>query len=154
MASSCLDLRANGSSYVGTITREEAIQYWRSHRRTKSAGSSTSRDLSLYTSMGLYSHHVNTRMVKTETVIGDFMSHYKITDSSNAITHEVIKLSEKTEHLSLELRGEGDPLERECGILNLRPHCLQPFARIRVFIFLSCVLVTVQQALSSGYFNR
>ncbi|GIY28152.1 hypothetical protein CEXT_4211 [Caerostris extrusa] len=43
---------------------------------------------------------------------------------------------------------------RECGILSFRPHFLQSFASIRIFVFLSCVLVTVQQALSSGYFNR
>ncbi len=30
---------------------------------------------------------------------------------------------------------------------------LQPFAHIQIFVFLCCILVTLQQALSSGYFN-
>jgi organic anion transporter 3A len=41
----------------------------------------------------------------------------------------------------------------ECGILSFRPFCLQNFATIQVFVFLSCILVTLNQALSSGYFN-
>ncbi|UYV61535.1 SLCO5A1 [Cordylochernes scorpioides] len=49
------------------------------------------------------------------------------------------------------------PLEeediRDCGILSFRPRCIQRFANIQAFVFLSCVLVTLQQALSSGYFN-
>lgn len=41
-----------------------------------------------------------------------------------------------------------------CGLFSFRPSCLQKMATIQVFVFLSCVLVTLNQALSSGYFNR
>lgn len=44
--------------------------------------------------------------------------------------------------------------EEECGCFNLRCFSLQRFACIQFFVFLCCVLVTLQQALSSGYFNR
>ncbi|GAB6030943.1 hypothetical protein CHUAL_007768 [Chamberlinius hualienensis] len=42
---------------------------------------------------------------------------------------------------------------RECGICSLRPKILQRFANIKVFVFLCCILVTLQQTLSSGYIN-
>lgn len=44
--------------------------------------------------------------------------------------------------------------DAECGILSFRPTRLQRFATIQVFVFFSCLLVTLNQALSSGYFNR
>ncbi|XP_050076615.1 solute carrier organic anion transporter family member 4C1 [Anopheles maculipalpis] len=42
---------------------------------------------------------------------------------------------------------------RDCGILNCRPSAVQHFARIKVFVLLLSILVTLQQALSSGYIN-
>ncbi|XP_044741053.1 solute carrier organic anion transporter family member 5A1-like isoform X2 [Chrysoperla carnea] len=42
---------------------------------------------------------------------------------------------------------------KECGILNCRPMFLQKYAGIKVFVFLLSFLVTLQQALSSGYIN-
>ncbi|PSN43736.1 hypothetical protein C0J52_15344 [Blattella germanica] len=42
---------------------------------------------------------------------------------------------------------------KDCGILNCRPPFLQRFAGIKVFVFLLSFLVTLQQALSSGYIN-
>lgn len=42
---------------------------------------------------------------------------------------------------------------RDCGILNYRPGRIQKFARIKVFVLLLSILVTLQQALSSGYIN-
>ncbi|CAD6997100.1 unnamed protein product [Ceratitis capitata] len=42
---------------------------------------------------------------------------------------------------------------RDCGILNYRPRRIQKFARIKVFVLLLSILVTLQQALSSGYIN-
>ena len=41
-----------------------------------------------------------------------------------------------------------------CGFMSFRPKCLQRFATIQAFVFFCCILVTLQQALSSGYFNR
>uniref|UniRef100_A0A1Q3G4S9 Putative organic anion transporter n=1 Tax=Culex tarsalis TaxID=7177 RepID=A0A1Q3G4S9_CULTA len=42
---------------------------------------------------------------------------------------------------------------RDCGILSCRPGAVQKFARIKVFVLLLSILVTLQQALSSGYIN-
>lgn len=42
---------------------------------------------------------------------------------------------------------------KECGILTCRPSFLQKFANIKVFVLLLSFLVTLQQALSSGYIN-
>lgn len=42
---------------------------------------------------------------------------------------------------------------KECGILNCRPRFIQKYAGIKVFVFLLSFLVTLQQALSSGYIN-
>ncbi|XP_046384206.1 solute carrier organic anion transporter family member 5A1 isoform X2 [Ischnura elegans] len=46
-----------------------------------------------------------------------------------------------------------DNLPGDCGILRCRPPCLQRFAGIKVFVLLLSFLVTLQQALSSGYIN-
>lgn len=42
---------------------------------------------------------------------------------------------------------------RECGYLGCKPACVQPLASIKAFVLLLSVLVTLQQALSSGYLN-
>uniref|UniRef100_A0A1B0D282 Major facilitator superfamily (MFS) profile domain-containing protein n=1 Tax=Phlebotomus papatasi TaxID=29031 RepID=A0A1B0D282_PHLPP len=46
-----------------------------------------------------------------------------------------------------------EDLSRDCGIWTCRPRAIQRFARIKVFVFLLSILVTLQQALSSGYIN-
>ncbi|KAK9737336.1 Organic Anion Transporter Polypeptide (OATP) family [Popillia japonica] len=42
---------------------------------------------------------------------------------------------------------------KECGILGCRPSFVQKYAGIKVFVLLLSFLVTLQQALSSGYIN-
>ncbi|CAG9135206.1 unnamed protein product [Plutella xylostella] len=42
---------------------------------------------------------------------------------------------------------------RDCGILSWRPMFIQSFSSIKVFVFFLSFLVTLQQALSSGYIN-
>ncbi|RVE48168.1 hypothetical protein evm_007228 [Chilo suppressalis] len=42
---------------------------------------------------------------------------------------------------------------RDCGILSWRPLFIQSFSSIKVFVFFLSFLVTLQQALSSGYIN-
>lgn len=42
---------------------------------------------------------------------------------------------------------------RDCGIFACRPFLIQSFASIKVFVLLLSLLVTLQQALSSGYIN-
>lgn len=139
MTSSCLDL-SGPSSY-----KEDFVSQWRCHRRTKSAGSNASRDLSLYTSMGLYAHH------------GTLPTHENSADRTVEVSfnckYDLIKIVEKSDKSHAKEQHDEEMDLRECGILSCRPHFLQRFASIRIFVFLSCVLVTIQQALSSGYFN-
>lgn len=52
-----------------------------------------------------------------------------------------------------EHQSEDDDLNRDCGILTCRPFIIQKFARIKIFVLLLSILVTLQQALSSGYIN-
>ncbi|XP_039299055.1 solute carrier organic anion transporter family member 5A1 [Nilaparvata lugens] len=42
---------------------------------------------------------------------------------------------------------------RDCGIFACRPFLIQSFASIKVFVLMLSLLVTLQQALSSGYIN-
>ncbi|ENN80246.1 hypothetical protein YQE_03241, partial [Dendroctonus ponderosae] len=42
---------------------------------------------------------------------------------------------------------------KDCGILGFRPSCVQSLASIKFFVLLLSFLVTLQQALSSGYIN-
>lgn len=44
-------------------------------------------------------------------------------------------------------------ISQDCGLLSCRPVALQRFARIKIFVLLLSILVTLQQALSSGYIN-
>ncbi|XP_037038961.1 solute carrier organic anion transporter family member 5A1 [Bradysia coprophila] len=46
-----------------------------------------------------------------------------------------------------------DDLSRDCGMFGCRPSAIQRFARIKIFVLLLSMLVTLQQALSSGYIN-
>lgn len=46
-----------------------------------------------------------------------------------------------------------DDYTEDCGIFKCYPKPMQPLARIKVFVFLLSLLVTLQQALSSGYIN-
>ena len=48
---------------------------------------------------------------------------------------------------------EDDQALEDCGFLSVRPSGLQRLATIQVFVLLCCILVTLNQALSSGYFN-
>ncbi|GFY31190.1 solute carrier organic anion transporter family member 3A1 [Trichonephila clavipes] len=143
MTSSCLDLTLPSSS----TCKDDFVSQWRCHRRTKSAGSNASRDLSLYTSMGLYAHHGVFATPENTTT-------EKTVEISFNCKYDLIKIVEKNDRAALHSRDQQDDYDlRECGILSFRPHFLQTYASIRIFVFLSCVLVTIQQALSSGYFN-
>ncbi|XP_075151615.1 organic anion transporting polypeptide 30B [Haematobia irritans] len=52
------------------------------------------------------------------------------------------------------LNDDDDDLHsQDCGILACRPRSIQKFARIKIFVLLLSMLVTLQQALSSGYIN-
>uniref|UniRef100_A0A1A9Z0R0 Uncharacterized protein n=1 Tax=Glossina pallidipes TaxID=7398 RepID=A0A1A9Z0R0_GLOPL len=48
---------------------------------------------------------------------------------------------------------DNDLQSQDCVILGCRPRGIQIYARIRIFVLLLSMLVTLQQALSSGYIN-
>lgn len=198
MTSSCLDLSAkmapcfmsrDDSHFTphGSLQQQQQQQpHWaRGHRRTKSAGNYGPRDLSIYTTMGLYAHHGTTLppLAQSESTLALAplyewqQRHHQLSGAGGSSSghhhlhhvHHHHPLSEVTYSSAAEFaraggehRGERllrpdldevDPNLRECGILGCRPRWLQYFANIRVFVFLSCLLVTLQQALSTGYVN-
>lgn len=56
-------------------------------------------------------------------------------------------------HLHNHQHPPQDDYTEDCGIFKCYPKSMQPLARIKVFVFLLSLLVTLQQALSSGYIN-
>ncbi|XP_064597257.1 solute carrier organic anion transporter family member 5A1-like [Liolophura sinensis] len=63
--------------------------------------------------------------------------------------------TEKDEYVQQRLAEDmsEDSKQRECGIGHFRPSCLQPCADIRMFIFVTSMLIAVSTGLSAGYFN-
>lgn len=82
---------------------------------------------------------------------------------NTATTDTVIKCHSRQPSNSVMMMEREKPLpnvllvnedySRDCGILTCRPSAIQKFARIKVFVLLLSILVTLQQALSSGYIN-
>jgi len=68
---------------------------------------------------------------------------------------ENLKKEQQEKFEKQELHEMQDELEdlRDCGIGGCKPKILKPLANIKVFVFLLSMLVTLQQALSSGYLN-
>uniref|UniRef100_A0AAG5DHK4 Kazal-like domain-containing protein n=1 Tax=Anopheles atroparvus TaxID=41427 RepID=A0AAG5DHK4_ANOAO len=82
--------------------------------------------------------------------------------TASATTDTVIKCHSRQPSASVMMDREkplpnvlliNDDFMRDCGILSCRPSAVQQFARIKVFVLLLSILVTLQQALSSGYIN-
>ncbi|XP_015600902.1 solute carrier organic anion transporter family member 3A1 [Cephus cinctus] len=83
--------------------------------------------------------------------------------SSGIVDHRdfIIKCHSRNPSASIVDRAEKEraqtppinPDSKDCGILTCRPVFIQRFAGIKVFVFLLSFLVTLQQALSSGYIN-
>lgn len=72
----------------------------------------------------------------------------------------IINIKNSSDNLSLKRKrmysdcsGDGKR-SNYCGLLGFRPKFLRKLATIQMFVLSSCILVTLQQALSSGYFNR
>lgn len=195
MTSSCLDLSAkmapcfmsrDDSHFTPHSSASHQAHWARGHRRTKSAGNYGPRDLSIYTTMGLYAHHTPLPpLAQSESTLA--LAPLYEWQQRPPTSHQLSALGGSGHHHLLHLhhlhhplsevtyssaadfarpgehRGERllrpdhldevDPNLRECGILGCRPWSLQYFANIRVFVFLACMLVTLQQALSTGYVN-
>lgn len=80
----------------------------------------------------------------------------EVTESTYTSTSEFPRVSERPEphpYTICPTTTEDTCDTRNCGICSLRPRFLQRFANIKVFVLLCCVLVTLQQTLSSGYLN-
>lgn len=60
---------------------------------------------------------------------------------------------EKSLPRRFETAHDDDDLTQDCGLLTCRPESMHKFARIKIFVMLLSMLVTLQQALSSGYIN-
>ncbi|CRK86366.1 CLUMA_CG000192, isoform A [Clunio marinus] len=79
--------------------------------------------------------------------------------TSAAVPDTVIKCHSRQPSSSLMDREKAlhndvvDELSKDCGILSCRPMRIQKLARIKIFVLLLSMLVTLQQALSSGYIN-
>jgi organic anion transporter 3A len=86
---------------------------------------------------------------------------YSISTSASAYTVDsrcefLQRNNEEGQHTSLRQSSlePGDDRElKECGILNCRPQCCQPWANIKFFIFVLCSLSTVSGTLVAGYVN-
>ncbi|RWS08847.1 solute carrier organic anion transporter family member 5A1-like protein [Dinothrombium tinctorium] len=130
------------------------------HKRTKSAGSNSycTPDFGLYTATGLYAHQSGFHVDSGRKPL---VNRFTTSEINVAIVDYSLNVPSKETNADQTLWQQMDCVNddsesdesRNCGILNYRPKCLQRLARIEMFVFLSCILVTLQQALSSGYFN-
>lgn len=145
------------------------------HRRAKSAGNATSvRDYSYYEATGLYAHQSGDNLDKNAPIIALAVPVLKKTSSENTLHydatyppyyfplhhHHLADPNISVKYPSLKIRSverdnnDLDVEKIECGCWSLKFDSLRKFATIQFFVFLCCLLVTLQQALSSGYFNR
>lgn len=147
------------------------------HRRAKSAGNASSiRDYSYYAATGLYAHQSGESLDKAGPIIALAVPVLKKTSSENTLHydatyppyyfplhhhHLVPEQNISTKYSSLkkirtaerDAELELDVEKIDCSCWGLKFYSLRRFATIQVFVFLCCLLVTLQQALSSGYFN-
>lgn len=144
------------------------------HRRAKSAGNASSvRDYSYYEATGLYAHQSGDNLDKNAPIIALTVPALKKTSSENTLHydatyppfyfplhHHHLDPNISVKYPSLKIRtverdtNNLDVEKIECGCWSLKFDSLRKFATIQFFVFLCCLLVTLQQALSSGYFNR
>ncbi|KAF7493582.1 Solute carrier organic anion transporter family member 3A1 [Sarcoptes scabiei] len=80
------------------------------------------------------------------------LHHHPANEANIVAIRKLSSLKRKT----LERETIDDDLDVEkidCGFGSLKFDSLRKFATIQIFVFFCCLLVTLQQALSSGYFN-
>lgn len=139
------------------------------HRRSDSGSNYHSghrRNESMYAMTGLYAESTggnageNSDLPLTHDTV---IRCHSRNPSSGIMDHRdfVIKCHSRNPSASMIDRTEKEkpqtpplsPDSKDCGILTCRPAFIQKFASIKVFVFLLSFLVTLQQALSSGYIN-
>jgi len=105
------------------------------HRRTGSSVIETLQTLSCASAGdGTYCHH-------HEASLAQFLETLRKEQQEKCEKQELHLMQDELEDL------------RDCGIGACKPKFLQSLANIKVFVFLLSILVTLQQALSSGYLN-
>ncbi|XP_055295376.1 solute carrier organic anion transporter family member 5A1 isoform X2 [Sitodiplosis mosellana] len=128
------------------------------------------RQESMYTMTGLYSDNIDdnssidvpgdsensengsqigSRHVVDGTVVPNYVADTVIKCHSRQPSAGIIDQRDKTG----EYNDDDAEMSVDCGILTCRPKSFQKFARIKIFVLLLSMLVTLQQALSSGYIN-
>ncbi|XP_018566773.1 solute carrier organic anion transporter family member 5A1 [Anoplophora glabripennis] len=135
----------NGETTHGASTSSSASQggHCKGHRRQES----------MYAMTGLYSETIPEQAEPTETKCSTTFCHDTVikchsrNPSASFDRDKAAHTATYTEPPVI-LRDS-----KECGILRCRPSCLQKCAGIKFFVLLLSFLVTLQQALSSGYIN-
>ncbi|XP_012149135.1 solute carrier organic anion transporter family member 3A1 isoform X4 [Megachile rotundata] len=142
---------------------ESGSNYHAGHRRNES----------MYAMTGLYAESTGTTTDETTDPLQatgtSRLTHDTVirchsrNPSSGLVDHRdfIIKCHSRNPSASMVDRTEKErpqtppfnPDSKDCGILSCRPAFIQRFAGIKVFVFLLSFLVTLQQALSSGYIN-
>ncbi|XP_014616606.1 PREDICTED: solute carrier organic anion transporter family member 5A1 isoform X2 [Polistes canadensis] len=141
---------------------ESGSNYHAGHRRNES----------MYAMTGLYAESTGTGTDENTDPLqpsGSRLTHDTVirchsrNPSSGLVDHRdfIIKCHSRNPSASMVDRTEKEraqtppfnPDLKDCGILSCRPAFIQKFAGIKVFVFLLSFLVTLQQALSSGYIN-
>ncbi|RLU16216.1 hypothetical protein DMN91_011976 [Ooceraea biroi] len=156
--------------------RNESIGGAFGHRRSESGSNYHStghrRNESMYAMTGLYADSAGTGADNNTDPLqmnGGRLTHDTVirchsrNPSSGLVDHRdfIIKCHSRNPSASMVDRAEKEraqtppfnPDSKDCGILSCRPAFVQRFAGIKVFVFLLSFLVTLQQALSSGYIN-
>lgn len=122
------------------------------------------RQESMYAMTGLYSESTSNEedLNESNVTVTTNVSVSTNVGSSTPCCHDtVVKCHSRNPSAGIVDRSEKERPEptlllqdsRDCGILTCRPLFLQRFAGIKVFVLLLSFLVTLQQALSSGYIN-
>ncbi|XP_025831516.1 solute carrier organic anion transporter family member 5A1-like [Agrilus planipennis] len=136
---------SSGSSATGVLpgSSGDAPVHRKGHRRQES----------MYAMTGLYSESVpeddNESQKPTASTFCDTVIKCHSRNPSTGFDREKAAFKDNfSEPTAVILRDT-----KECGILKCRPLFLQKYAGIKSFVLLLSFLVTLQQALSSGYIN-
>ncbi|KAH9424583.1 Solute carrier organic anion transporter member 5A1 [Dermatophagoides pteronyssinus] len=180
-SSSSIQQQQPSNMMITTHSHHHRPRYIHGHRRAKSAGnaqSATRDSYSYYAATGLYAHQSGESLVdKSGPIIALAVPNLKKTSSEKTIHYDAayppyyfplhhhtssIDPNISIKYSSLKMRtgdhnnGDDDDFDVEkieCGCLAMKFDSLRRYATIQFFVFLCCLLVTLQQALSSGYFN-
>lgn len=146
-------MAAGGSNSTGATTSASG-GHSHGHRRQES----------MYAMTGLYSEPASNEedLNESNVTVTTTVSLNTTAGSSTAGYHDtVVKCHSRNPSAGVVDRSEKERQQpaillqdsKDCGILSCRPPFLQRFAGIKVFVLLLSFLVTLQQALSSGYIN-